>query len=496
MLFGLKLRQAGLDRLGKRPRRALWALRSAFASRRRRLVVAATLLLLGIVAACAPSIDQREAVHVLTYEGTVDPVMVGYLDRGIDEAEDTEARAVVIRLDTLGGLVTSMEKIVKRINKSEVPVIVYVWPAGGQAASAGTFITMAGHVAAMAPGSVIGAASPVGAGGEDIGGTLEEKITEDLAALITGIAEERGRNADWAEQAVRQAIAANSCEAVGRCEVGPDEEPPCKTDAGGQTRCIVDFEARTLDDVLAQAEGLTVRVGEEARPVTLRLQDAPGGIVFNNRTIIERFLALISDPNIAFLLLSLGATAIFLELLNPGAIFPGVFGVIALVLGFFSLGTLPVNWAGVALIGLAFALFTAEILVVGFGVLGIGGAVSLVLGGILLTSTSNPEFQVNRWLIYGMAAGIAAFFILVMSALIRSRRAPVYMGAEALIGRQAVARSRLDPEGIVFFEGARWQAKVEGRPVQEGESVTVTDVQGLKLTVRRGDEDQESSKGE
>jgi membrane-bound serine protease (ClpP class) len=424
------------------------------------------LLLLGVLAACAPSIDEREAVHVLTYDGVVDPVMAGYIDRGIDEAEATDARAVVIRLDTPGGLVSTMAKIVKRINASEVPVIVYVWPSGGQAASAGTFITMAGHVAAMAPATVIGAASPVGSGGEDIGGTLEEKITEDLAALITGIAEERGRNAEWAEQAVREAIAANSREAV---ELN-----------------VVDFEARTFDSVLEQAEGRTVRVGEEARPVTLRLLDAP--VVFNDRTIVERFFALISDPNIAFLLLSLGATALFIEILNPGLIFPGVFGVIALVLGFFSLGTLPWNWAGVALILLAFALFVAEVFVSGFGVLGIGGAIALILGGLLLTSTSNPDFQVNRWLIYGMATVIAVFFMMVMSALIRSRRAPAYMGPQALIGRQAVARSALNPEGIVFLEGARWRAEAEGAAIQEGEQVTVTDVQGLKLTVRKAEE--------
>lgn len=455
-------------RLGTKPRRVLPFSLSTIVGRKGRLALASALLLLGVVGACAPSIDEREAVHVLTADGTVDPVMAGYIDRGIDEAERTDARAVVIRLDTPGGLVTSMEKIVKRISASEVPVIVYVWPAGGHAASAGTFITLAGHVAAMAPSTRIGAASPVASGGEDLDETLKDKATNDLVALIRGIAEERGRNAEWAEQAVREAIATESGEAV---ELN-----------------VVDFEARTLDSVLEQAEGRTVRVGEENRPVTLRVVDAPGDIVFNDRTLIERFFALISDPNIAFLLLSLGATALFIEILNPGLLFPGIFGVIALVLGFFSLGTLPVNWAGVALILLAFALFVAEVFVSGFGVLGIGGAVSLILGGLLLTSTSNPDFQVNRWLIYGMASVIAVFFMMVMGALIRSRRAPAYMGAQALVGRQAVARTPIDPEGIVFLEGARWRAQAEGAPIQEGEQVTVTDIQGLTLTVRKAEE--------
>jgi membrane-bound serine protease (ClpP class) len=224
----------------------------------------------------------------------------------------------------------------------------------------------------------------------------------------------------------------------------------------------------------------------------LRLQDAP--VVFNNRTLIERFFALISDPNIAFLLLSLGASAVFIELLHPGLILPGVFGVIALVLGFFSLGTLPVNWAGVALILLAFALFFAEVFVSGFGVLGIGGAVSLVIGGLLLTSTNNPDYQVNRWLIFGIASVLAAFFIMVMGALIRSRRAPAYMGPGALIGRLAVARTAIDPEGVVFLEGARWRARAENPPIQEGQEVTVSEVDGLTLTVKRQESETEKER--
>jgi len=442
------------------------SLARAFARRRLRLALPAVLFLVGVAVACAPSVDEREAVHVLTYDGVVDPVMVGYIDRGIDEAEDTAARAVVLRLDTPGGLVSSMEKIVKRIISSEVPVIVYVHPSGAQAASAGTFITMAGHVAAMAPTTRIGAASPVGGGGEDIEGTLGEKIEEDLTALITGIAERRGRNAEWAEQAVREAVSANTREAV---EMN-----------------VVDFEARTLDSVLEQSEGREVLVGEEERPVTLRVVDAP--VVFNNRTVIERFLSLLSDPNIAFLLLSLGGLAIFIEILNPGMFIPGIFGVIALVLAFFSLGTLPVNWAGVALIGLAFVLFVVEVLVPGFGVFGVGGAVALILGGLLLTSSSNPQFQVERWLIYPVAVVLALFFLVVVGALLRSRGAPAYMGAQAAVGRQAVARSVLDPEGVVFFDGARWRAEVEDGSIEEGEHVTITQMEGLKLTVKRAEE--------
>jgi membrane-bound serine protease (ClpP class) len=438
--------------------------------RRPRLLLAAALLLVGLAAACAPSIDEREAVHVLTYDGTVDPVMARYIDRGIDEAEDTDARAVVLRLDTPGGLVSSMEDIVKRINKSEVPVIVYVWPSGAHAASAGTFITMAGHVAAMAPATRIGAASPVGPGGEDIEGTLGDKVEEDLAALLRGVAKERGRNAEWAEDAVRNAVSASSDEAV---ELN-----------------VVDFEASTLDSVLEQSEGRTVNVGEERREVTLRVLDAP--VVENNRTFVERFLALLSDPNIAFLLLSLGALGLIFEFAVPGHIFPGVFGAIALVLAFFALGTLPVNWAGVALILVAFVLFGLEAYIAGFGALGLGGIVALILGGLILTSSNNPEFQVNRWLVIGLSVVLGAFVLSAVSALVRTRRMPAYTGSQALVGRVAVARTALAPEGLVFLEGARWRATAEDAPVNEGERVTITEVRGLKLKVKKAKEAQEA----
>ncbi len=448
------------------------ALRNALVPASHRLALATVLLVLGVAAACAPSIDERDAIHVLTYDGTVDPVMSRYIDRGIDEAEDTGARAVVLRLDTPGGLVSSMEDIVKRINASEVPVITFVSPSGAHAASAGTFIVMAGHVAAMAPGTRIGAASPVGPGGEDIDGTLGEKIENDLAALLISIAQERGRNADWAEDAVRKAVSASSDEAV---ELN-----------------VIDFEARSLDGVLERAEGRSVTVGEEGRAVVLRL-DAP--VVENNRTFVERFLAVLSDPNIAFLLLSLGALALIFEFVVPGHIFPGVFGAIALILAFFALGTLPVNWAGVALILLAVLLFGLEVAIAGFGALGIGGVVALILGGLILTSSSNPEFQVNRWLLVGVAIIAGAFFLSVAGALIRSRRAPAYLGAQALVGRVAVARSALDPSGVIFFEGARWQATAEDAPVREGERVRVTEVRGLKLTVRRDPAEAQPSEG-
>jgi membrane-bound serine protease (ClpP class) len=277
-------------------------------SRRFRLAVAAVLLLAGLAAACAPSISERGAVHILTADSEVNPVMQRYIDRGIDEAERTDAEAVVIKLDTPGGLTTSMEKIVQRIQASKVPVIVYVSPSGAKAASAGTFITMSAHVAAMAPGTSIGAAHPVDASGGDIGGTLGAKVENNAAAYARSIAEERGRNADWAESAVRDSVSAPTSEAV--------------------QKNIVDYAAADVDDLLRQADGRTVKV--DGQQVTLRGLAAATRVT-NDMTLLERFLLILSDPNIAFLLLSLGGLGLLLEFLHPGVVAPGVFGVIALI---------------------------------------------------------------------------------------------------------------------------------------------------------------------
>lgn len=430
--------------------------------RRGRLAVAAALLLAGVLVACAPRVHERDAIHILTADSEVNPVMARYIDRGIDEAERTGARAVVIRLDTPGGLSTSMEQIVKRIQSSRVPVIVYVSPSGGKAASAGTFITMSAHVAAMAPGTRIGAATPINAGGGDIEGDLGNKVRNDAAAYARSIAEEHGRNADWAEAAVRDAVSAPTSEAV--------------------EKHVVDFSAVDMDDLLRQSEGRTVKVG--GREVTIGpLADAPR--VENNMTLIERVLLVLSDPNIAFLLLSLGGLGLLIELLHPGVFAPGVFGIIALILAFFSLGTLPVNWAGVALIGLAFAMFAAEIFVSGFGALGIGGAIALIAGGMLLTTSDNPDFQVSRWFVVVTGVVCGAFFLSLMSAILRMRRLPRDIGTRAMVGEMATARSYLNPDGFIFVRGERWKAIAEDGPIAEGQRVRITGADGLTLTVRR-----------
>jgi len=420
------------------------------------------LLLAGLAGACAPSIHDRGAVHILTADSDVNPVMRQYIDRGISEAERTHARAVVIRLDTPGGLTDTMEKIVQRIQAAKVPVIVYVAPSGAKAASAGTFITMSAHVAAMAPGTSIGAAHPVDVNGGDIGGTLGTKIENNAAAYARSIAEEHRRNADWAESAVRNSVSASTSEAV--------------------SMNIVDYAANDIDDLLRQADGRTVTVN--GQPLTLSGLDTATRVT-NDMTLVERFLLILSDPNVAFLLLSIGGLGLLLEFLHPGVIAPGVFGTIALILAFFALGTLPVNWAGVALVLIAFVLFAAELHVGGFGAIGIAGVLSLVTGGLLLTSTSNPDFQVSRWLVVATGAACAVFFFTVVMSIIRMRRMPAYMGTQALIGASAIARSDLDPEGFVFLRGERWKAIAADGPISSGAAVQVMSVDGLTLTVRR-----------
>lgn len=413
------------------------------------------------------------AVHVLTAKGTVNPVMDRYIDRGIDAAEDEEAAALVIRLNTPGGLSTSMDSIDQRILNAEVPVIVYVWPPGGQAASAGTFITYASHVAAMAPSTVIGSATPIDAGGGDIEGDLGNKILENAVAKIRGLADLRGRNADWAESAVRDGVSVEQNSAL---ELN-----------------VIDLVAEDLDDLLASIDGRRVELeGEPA--VTLRTADAD--VVFNNRNFIENFLDIIADPNIAFLLISLGSLALFIEIINPGQIFPGVFGVIALILGFFALSVLPFNWAGVGLIIFAFILFGAEIFVTSGGILGIGGVVALILGGLLLTSDNPPGFQVSRWLVFGLGSALGLLVLFVIVNIVRIRRLPAQVGMETIVGREAVARSALNPRGFVFMDGENWTAEAEDGSIKAGERVVVTEIQGLKLKVKKQSQERSYTNGD
>jgi len=410
------------------------------------------LLVVGQASAAAPQVD------VLRVKGTINPVVAGYIDRGIGVAEEHGATACIIELDTPGGLDSSMRDIVQRIMESDVPVVVYV-PSGGRAASAGAFITLAAHVAAMAPATEIGAAHPV-AIGDSMDETMEQKVVNDAVAYIRSIAETRGRNADWAEAAVRESRSSPASEAL---ELG-----------------VIDMMADNMDSLLAQLDGwqVTLQTGEV---VTLNTTDATVNHI--GMATMERFLFTISDPNIAYILLSIGMLGIMLELFNPGTIVPGVVGAICLLLSFYALGMLPVNYAGIILILIAFGLFVAEIFVTSHGLLALGGIASLTMGSLILMS--NPLFQIHPGVIAVVVIAVAAFFIFVIAAIVRTHRRPQQTGPEAMVGSVAIARTPLDPTGTVFVHGERWEATLEEGKAEIGEEVVITEVDGLKLRVTR-----------
>ena len=425
------------------------------------------LLLLGLLTTACIAIEAQAAtptIDVLHAKGVINPVLTDYIKRGIDQAEESNAIVCVIQLDTPGGLDTSMRDTVKDIVSARVPVVVYVSPSGARAASAGVFITMAAHIAAMAPNTAIGAASPVAISAEgeaEMSETMEAKVVNDAAAYIRSIAEAHGRNMEWAEKAVREAVSATEQEAL--------------------DLNVIDMVAPDLDTLIAQLDGREVTMLGGA-VITLNTQGATINHVRMNT--IEDFLYAISDPNIAYLLLSLAMLGIMAEISNPGLIFPGIVGAICLLMAFFSLGMLPVNYAGILLIVLAFGLFIAEVFTPTFGLFTAGGITSLVLGSLILFK-GGPLFQVNPWLIATVTITITVLLAFVISRIIRVHRRQAATGREELIGKTAVVKAALEPEGMVLFKGERWTAISESGPVELGETVIINRVDSLKLYVTK-----------
>lgn len=398
------------------------------------------------------------AVSVLTVEGAVTPVVARYIARYIREAGSNGVELLVIRLDTPGGAVNVMQGIVQTMIAADVPIAVYVAPEGAQASSAGTFLVLAGHIAAMAPNTTIGAASPVGGQGEELAETAREKAVNALVAQIKSLADRRGERAvAWAEKAVRSAEVATAQEAL---EIG-----------------IIDLIAPSVNDLLAEVDGQEVKL--KTRTVTLHTAGA--SIVDVPMTFVEQLLHTITDPNIAYILLILGINGLLFELANPGGFVAGVIGAICLVLGFYALGVLDVNYAGLVLIGLAFVLFVLDIKAPTHGVLTVGGIAAFVLGSLILFNT--PVYAVSRGLILGVALVTASFFAFAISAALRAQRRKPTTGLEGLVGSPAQARTDLDPEGFVFLNGECWKARTEGASVRRGETVRVVAVDGFQLVV-------------
>jgi len=422
------------------------------------------LLLVGILIVAALATTAQAAsstIAVLKVKGTINPVLADYIERGIERAEDENVTACIIQLDTPGGLDTAMRDIIQDIVNADIPVVVYVSPSGARAASAGVYITMSAHVAAMSPNTAIGAATPIQLGEGETPDELQKKIINDAAAYIRSIAESRGRNAEWAEEAVRKAVSITEQEAL---ELN-----------------VIDMVAPNLDVLISELDGREVTM-LDGSVVTLDTQDA--AISYINMNTIENFLHTIADPNIAYLLLSLAVLGITVEIFNPGLIFPGVIGAISGLLAFYSLGQLPVNIAGVLLIVLAFGLFIAEVFTASFGLFTAGGLVALIIGSLILFQGGPPGvFQIDWWLIAAVAILIAGVFAFVVSRVIRAHRRQAYTGREELAGKTAIVKVALNPEGTVLFKGELWAATSEKGRVKPGEEVIIIRADGLQLYV-------------
>ncbi|HET7058434.1 MAG TPA: nodulation protein NfeD [Nitrospiraceae bacterium] len=398
-------------------------------------------------------------VVVATYEGVINPVAAEYLHDAMIFAEAKHAQAVILRLDTPGGLDTSMRLMIKDVIGSTIPVVVYVSPSGGRAASAGVFLTIAAHVAAMAPGTNIGAAHPVAMGGGEMDKTMKEKVENDSIAYIKSIAEQRGRNVSWAEDAVRKSVSVTEKEAL--------------------NLKIIDLIADDLSALLKKLDGRKVPMGQTA--AVLQTKDAEV-LEFQIGWRLELLKAL-SDPNIAYLLMTLGTIGLLAELYNPGAILPGIVGAISLILGFYALQSLPINYAGVLLLLLGIVLFVLEATVTSYGLLAIGGILSMLLGSLMLIKADAPFLQIS-WAVIIPVIGLAALvtFAIVGMGVRAMRRRPV-TGSEGMVGLVGVAKTALTPRGQVAVRGELWEAMSDD-PVEAGVAVEVTAIEGLKLHVK------------
>ncbi|MCX5718079.1 MAG: nodulation protein NfeD [Nitrospirae bacterium] len=397
---------------------------------------------------------------VITVNGVINPASAEYIGKSIKKANEQKREAVVIELDTPGGLDTSMRDIVKNIIGSEVPVVVYVSPSGARAASAGVFITLAAHVAAMSPGTNIGSAHPVGVG-EKMDKVMSEKVTNDAAAYIKSLAERTGRNSKWAEEAVRKSVSATEAEAL--------------------KEKIIDIVSKDLSTLLSTIDGRKVRtvMGEKI------LKTANANVVREEMSLRHKILNFISDPNVAYMLMLLGFYGLFFELTNPGVIFPGVMGGICLILAFYAFQTLPVNYAGLLLIILAIILFLLEIKIISHGVLTIGGVIAMLLGSLMLFESPGPFMKLSLFLILPAVIVTALFFTVVVGLAYRAYKRKPVTGSEGLVGMEGIANTDITKDsGVVSLHGEIWSAYSD-ETISKGEKIVVESISGLKVKVRK-----------
>ena len=393
-----------------------------------------------------------------TYDGVITPVSAEYFHDALQSAQESDAQALILCLNTPGGLDTSMRLMIKDITAAAIPVVVYVSPSSGRAASAGVFITMAAHVAAMAPGTNIGAAHPVAMGGE-MDKTMKEKVENDSAAYLKSIASQRGRNVAWAEDAVRKSVSVTEREA--------------------QKLKVIDLVAEDLPALLKQLDGRSIPL--QSGPIVLHtagaaVREFPMGLRLE-------FLKTLSDPNIAYLLMTIGTVGIIAELYNPGAILPGIVGAISLILAFYSLQSLPVNYAGVLLFLLGIVFLILEATITSFGLLAIGGIISMLLGSVMLIKTDVEFLQISWSVILPVVALAAAFSFLMVGMGVKAMRRPPVTGREEMIGLVGVVKTPLAPAGQFAVRGELWEA-VSDEPLQPGDEAEVIRIDGLRLSVK------------
>jgi membrane-bound serine protease (ClpP class) len=404
--------------------------------------------------------ETHREVMVISVDGAINPVAAEFVGKSIRNAGANHAEALVIELDTPGGLDTSMRSIVKSIVGSEVPVVVYVAPSGARAASAGVFITLAAHVAAMAPGTNIGAAHPVSFG-QKLDKTMAEKVTNDAAAYIRSLAESRGRNAQWAEKAVRESISATENEAL--------------------KEHVIDLVSKDLNTLLVDIDGRKVMTAYGEK--TLKTKGAK--IVREEPGLRQRILNFISDPNVAYILMLLGFYGLFFELMSPGAIFPGVAGAICLILAFFAFQTLSVNYAGLLLIILAIILFILDVKVASHGVLTIGGVISMTIGSLMLFETPGSFVRLSLYLLLPAVIATTLFFTVIIGLAIKARRRKPVTGKEELMGIEGIARTEITKEGgTAFLHGELWSAYSD-ETIPKDSKIIAEGLSGLRIKVRK-----------
>ncbi len=455
---------------------------AAAARKTLRLVVWLCLALSGVLmmvpASAQESQEAMPVLDIVEVKGIIDPVTADYIQTRLDAVQDDNAQAIVIQLDTPGGLDVSMRDIVQQMLASEVPVVVWVAPRGARAASAGTFITYAADLAYMAEATELGAATPIDLSGSD----LSNKVVNDAAAYLRSLAEANGRDVDWAEEAVREGASLTSTEAL--------------------ERGVINGIANGLSDLLIAMDGQTVTVGQEStetieQPTTVTLEtwDEAAGLPsvtlrFQEMNVWQRLLHAVTGPEIAYLLLLVGLFGIIFELYNPGIGLAGILGAVCLLLGFYGLSVLPTNWVGVLLVVVAVAAFIIDLQIAGFGIWTIGGVAALIFGGAILFSGATADVTVSPWALALATAASLLFFVSVMTAALRVRLRRPITGEEGIVGTIGIAKTDIAPEGTVLSKGVLWKARTMEMGIAAGEKVEVKATEGIVLLVEpfHGDE--------